>query len=69
MRVPGQAWLQWEVAGEDGGSRLVQTATFVPRGLLGAIYWYALYPLHARIFSDLARAVAREAEADQPGTA
>jgi uncharacterized protein YbjT (DUF2867 family) len=62
MRVPGEAWLQWEVIDEDGGSRLIQTATFAPRGLLGPLYWYALYPLHARIFSDLAHAIAREAE-------
>jgi uncharacterized protein YbjT (DUF2867 family) len=62
MRVPGAAWLQWDVEPEDGRSRLVQTAVFVPRGLWGAVYWYALYPLHARIFSDLARAIGREAE-------
>jgi uncharacterized protein YbjT (DUF2867 family) len=62
MRVPGEAWLQWEVEPANGRSRLVQTAVFVPRGLWGAIYWYALYPLHARIFSDLARAIGREAE-------
>jgi len=63
MKVPGRAWLQWEVAGQGGRSQLVQTAIFAPRGLWGAIYWYALYPLHARIFSDLARAIATEAEA------
>jgi uncharacterized protein YbjT (DUF2867 family) len=62
MKVPGEAWLQWEVAEEQEGSRLVQTAIFAPRGLFGALYWYGLYPLHARIFSDLARAIAREAE-------
>ncbi len=61
MRVPGAAWLQWEVEAEGAGSRLVQTAVFVPKGLWGALYWYALYPLHARIFSDLARAIARDA--------
>lgn len=62
MKVPGAAWLQWEVEREGEKSRLVQTAVFVPRGLWGAVYWYALYPLHARIFSDLARSIAREAE-------
>ena len=62
MKVPGEAWLQWEVAGEGRASRLVQTAIFAPRGLWGALYWYALYPFHARIFSDLARAIAAEAE-------
>ncbi len=64
MKVPGRAWLQWEVMPLDGGnSRLVQTALFAPRGLLGALYWYLLYPLHGRIFSDLARAIADAAEA------
>ena len=62
MKVPGAASLQWEVSAEGGGSRLVQTAMFVPRGLAGALYWYLLYPLHALIFSDLARAIARDAE-------
>ncbi len=68
MKVPGAAWLQWEVTAEGDGARLVQTARFVPRGLWGAIYWWVAYPLHARIFSDLARAIAREAEnADTAG--
>jgi hypothetical protein len=43
------------------GSRFVQTAIFVPRGLAGALYWYLLYPLHTLIFSDLARAVTQDA--------
>lgn len=59
MRVPGQAWLQWEARPEGDGTRLVQTAIFAPRGLAGALYWNALYPIHALIFSDLARAIAR----------
>lgn len=62
MKVPGRAWLQWEVSPEGDGSRLVQTAIFEPKGLAGTLYWYVLYPLHALIFSDLARAVARDAE-------
>jgi uncharacterized protein YbjT (DUF2867 family) len=66
MKVPGAATLQWEVADEGTGSRLIQTAMFVPRGLAGALYWYALYPLHAVIFSDLAKAIAREAEQTRP---
>lgn len=62
MKVPGAASLQWEVTEEGAGSRLVQTAMFVPRGLAGVLYWYLLYPLHALIFSDLAKAIARDAE-------
>ncbi|MCE7874634.1 SDR family oxidoreductase [bacterium CPR1] len=63
MKVPGRAWLEWESRPEEGGARLIQTAIFEPFGLAGALYWYALYPLHRLIFSDLARAVAKGAGA------
>jgi len=72
MKVPGLAWLQFETSpGEQPGTtRLTQTALFEPKGLLGFIYWYAFYPAHLFIFSDMARAIARDAElADTPGTA
>ncbi len=67
MKVPGRAWLQWETIPEGGGTRLVQTALFRPRGLAGFIYWYALYPIHAVMFSRLALAVARKAETERRG--
>ena len=63
MRLPGRAWLEWEAREAEGGSLLVQTAYFEPKGLTGFLYWWALYPIHRRIFSDLARAIVREAEA------
>jgi hypothetical protein len=69
MKVPGAASLQWEVSAEGAGSRLVQTAMFVPRGLAGVLYWYLLYPLHMLIFSDLANAIARDAELRGQATA
>jgi hypothetical protein len=61
MKVPGAAWLEWVVHPENGGSRLIQTATFAPRGLSGTLYWYALYPVHRAIFSDLVNAIGRSA--------
>jgi uncharacterized protein YbjT (DUF2867 family) len=64
MRLPGRAWLQWEVFPENGGTRLIQSALFMPRGLFGLIYWTLLYPIHGFIFSDLVEAIAREAESD-----
>lgn len=67
MKVPGRAWLEWESRPENGGTRLVQTARFEPFGLAGALYWYALYPLHRLIFSDLVRAVAQAAREHRPG--
>lgn len=60
MKVPGRAWLQFEAQPrDDGGTLLVQTAFFAPRGLAGHLYWYALYPVHAAIFGNLVRCVAR----------
>jgi uncharacterized protein YbjT (DUF2867 family) len=58
MKVPGRAWMQWEVRTEGSGSRLIQTAMFDPKGFLGTIYWYILYPIHKLIFNDLVRAIA-----------
>ena len=64
MKVPGRAWLVFEVRAEgDHRSRLVQTAVFEPRGLLGALYWYALYPVHQIVFSGMAKGIRRRAEA------
>ncbi len=60
MKVPGEAWLQFKVVPEVGGSvRLSQTAFFAPKGLFGWLYWYALYPVHALIFSGLVDRIAR----------
>jgi uncharacterized protein YbjT (DUF2867 family) len=66
MKVPGAAWLEWATYREDGGTRLVQTATFAPRGLSGTLYWYTLYPMHRSIFSGLIRAIGRTAAAPLP---
>ena len=64
MRSPGPAWLEFRVEPQsDGASRLVQTAFFVPKGLFGLLYWYALYPIHGVVFSGLINAIARRAEA------
>ena len=63
MKVPGLAWLKFEVNPlENGKSQLVQTAFFAPKGLFGFLYWYALYPLHSLIFSGLIRGLKGLAE-------
>ena len=59
MKVPGRAWLQYEVTAIEGGSRLVQTAFFEPKGLPGLAYWYALYPVHGLIFRGTVRVLAQ----------
>jgi uncharacterized protein YbjT (DUF2867 family) len=63
MRVPGAAWLQWELEPQGDGTRIVQSALFAPTGAAGLAYWYLLYPIHSVIFSAMIRAVRRESEA------
>lgn len=65
MLVPGAAWLEWAMTPEGDGTRLVQTARFAPHGLAGALYWYALYPVHKPIFSALVKAIAERAEVEE----
>lgn len=63
MKLPGRAWLEFQVEPVDARrSLLVQTAFFAPRGLAGLLYWYLLYPMHAVIFSGLARKLGHQAE-------
>jgi hypothetical protein len=61
MRLPGRAWLQFEVNPDEGGATIRQTAIFDPVGLFGLAYWYILYPAHSLIFGGMLRAIAREA--------
>jgi hypothetical protein len=59
MKVPGRAWLEFEVTENEAGSRIRQTAIFDPVGLFGLAYWYALYPLHQLVFAGMLRNVVR----------
>jgi uncharacterized protein YbjT (DUF2867 family) len=61
MKVPGRAWLQFEVTPESGGSSIRQTVIFDASGLSGLLYWYAMYPVHRVIFSGMLRAIAARA--------
>jgi hypothetical protein len=59
MKLPGRAWLEFEVEGNATTSQIRQTAIFDPRGLWGQLYWYALYPLHRLIFARMLHHIAR----------
>jgi Protein of unknown function (DUF2867) len=69
MKLPGKAWLQFEVKGQDHDPRplLVQTAFFAPKGLLGILYWYGLYPIHALIFRGMIRRLSELAKRGSEG--
>jgi uncharacterized protein YbjT (DUF2867 family) len=57
MKVPGRAWLHFEVKPVGGRTRIRQTAIFDPAGLGGILYWYALYPIHRLVFSGMLRGI------------
>ncbi len=60
MKLPGEAWLQFNIKQENQDWFLIQTATFRPKGILGRLYWYALIPFHMFIFKKMAKAIAGE---------
>lgn len=68
MKLPGEAWLQFEAQPRgDGQTLLTQTAFMATKGLFGLLYWYSMYPFHGAIFGNMARAIGERAE-DRAGT-
>ena len=61
MKLPGRAWLEFEVTDVPGGAEITQTAIFDPVGLSGLLYWYGIYPLHRRVFSGMLAGIAHDA--------
>lgn len=53
MKLPGEAWLEFRINEKDGVFKLLQTATFRPKGLGGRLYWYAVWPFHIFVFSGM----------------
>lgn len=49
MKLPGEAWLSFKVK----DNTIEQTATFRPKGLLGRLYWYSVFPFHGLIFKGM----------------
>ena len=62
MKLPGRAWLQFEVLPDPGGARVEQTAFFEPHGILGYLYWYSVLPFHRFVFPGLIGALKKQAE-------
>jgi uncharacterized protein YbjT (DUF2867 family) len=70
MKLPGEAILAFDLSEEDvtgralPSVRVVQTAAFLPKGLFGLAYWYAVLPLHGFVFRGMLRGIRRAAEAE-----
>jgi hypothetical protein len=62
MRVPGEASLEFSLMPlKEGRTELRQLSRFAPRGLMGLLYWYVLYPFHQWIFRGMLQGIARAA--------
>lgn len=62
MKLPGRAWLEFEVEPTPTGSRIRQTAEFDPVGLTGLAYWYSIYMLHEFVFRGMLAGIAKSAD-------
>jgi uncharacterized protein YbjT (DUF2867 family) len=58
MRMPGRAWLQFDVEPDGQGACISQTAQYDPVGLMGLAYWYTLYPIHQFVFAGMLKGIA-----------
>lgn len=56
MKLPGEAWLEFKI---NRKNEVIQTATFRPLGILGRLYWYAVYPFHGFIFKGMLKYIAK----------
>ena len=64
MKLPGKAVLEFKlerIQGHPTATRLYQTARFLPRGLAGLIYWYAVLPFHSFVFQGMLNGIGRAA--------
>lgn len=59
MRTPGEALLEFRLTPVgDAATELVVHSKFLPRGLAGLVYWYALLIPHNLVFAGLLRGIA-----------
>lgn len=59
MRVPGEAWLDFKILKHNDGYYFYQTATFMPKGLSGRLYWYLLLPIHLLMFQGMIKNIVK----------
>jgi uncharacterized protein YbjT (DUF2867 family) len=53
MRLPGKAWLEFQIEKQAQHNCLTVIAYFQSEGIAGRLYWYAFLPFHYFIFKDL----------------
>jgi hypothetical protein len=62
MKTPGEALLEVRLNQiDDTRCTVLLLARFLPRGLFGIVYWYALYPIHQYVFTRMLKGLVDEA--------
>ena len=63
MRLPGEATLEFELATHsEFETELRMYTRFMPKGLGGILYWWAMYPFHLLIFRNMLANIAKAAD-------
>ena len=57
LKIPGRAWLEFQVEPCEEGCKIIQRASFDPAGAKGIIYWYLLYPFHQLVFACMLKGI------------
>lgn len=63
IKIPGKAWLEFQVDPHAKGVKIAQRALFEPAGVPGVLYWYLMYPIHAFVFWGLFRGILNQIKA------
>ncbi|MBC16177.1 MAG: NAD(P)-dependent oxidoreductase [Desulfovibrio sp.] len=62
MRLPGEALLEFKLRTQwENAVDITMTAKFLPKGLFGLTYWYAMYPFHVILFSNMIENISKQA--------
>lgn len=65
MKLPGRAWLEFEVEGQSDSSVIRQTLLFDPLGLGGLAFWYLLIPPHRIVLSGMLQGITKACRRDE----
>jgi hypothetical protein len=60
MKLPGEALLSFKLKRlQSGHLELQQIARYLPQGLLGILYWYAVLPFHHFVFNGMLHGIGK----------
>lgn len=62
MKMPGRALLEISLTRiSDEACEITLLSRFLPTGIFGIVYWYALYPFHQYVFASMLKGIIKAA--------